>query len=144
MTINLGGCQYRYRYPCQDPKNWSKVECNNDACRVEGDCTSNVLGSSFLKKDDEPTATEGSSSVITDDTSKKNNSNVETQISSKIQSTNSVIGLNKGAPRTSDQFEKTSDKLTCTAGVTCTFSEDEKPLTMDTIVSTSEHNLAAG
>jgi hypothetical protein len=39
----LVGCEYHYRYPCQDPKNWKKTECNNEICKVEGECTEDVL-----------------------------------------------------------------------------------------------------
>jgi len=39
----LLSCEYRYRYPCQDPENWNKIECNNEACKVEGECTYQVL-----------------------------------------------------------------------------------------------------
>lgn len=39
----LAGCEGRYRYPCQDPLNWGRAECNNDVCKAEGTCTSDVL-----------------------------------------------------------------------------------------------------
>jgi uncharacterized lipoprotein NlpE involved in copper resistance len=38
----LAGCEGRYRYPCQDPANWGKIECNNEVCKSEGTCTSDV------------------------------------------------------------------------------------------------------
>ena len=41
--ILLSGCEGRYRYPCQDPANWGKTECNNEVCKAEGTCTSDVL-----------------------------------------------------------------------------------------------------
>lgn len=139
----LGGCEGRYRYPCQDPKNWYKVECNNDICRVQGDCTSNVLGSAYIKREDNPT-TESSQNETLDESTKKNNSEAESHISSKIQSSNTNIGLNKVEPETSDSSEKSVEKNTCSSGVTCTVGDTEQPLTMDTIVNTTEHNLAAG
>jgi|APFre7841882654_1041346.scaffolds.fasta_scaffold08484_2 hypothetical protein len=145
FTISyLGGCQSRYRYPCQDPKNWNKIECNNDACKAEGDCTSHVLGTSYAKREDDPVTTETSPDESLDDTTKKNNSDAKTNISSKIQSSNPTIGLNKVVPAKSDSPEKSVEKITCSAGVTCTVGEAEQPLTMDTIVNTTEHNLAAG
>lgn len=49
-TLVLQGCEYRYRYPCQDPANWKKPECNNEVCRVEGDCTDILLGSSYTPR----------------------------------------------------------------------------------------------
>jgi hypothetical protein len=39
----LFGCSERYRYPCQDPNNWHKEECNNKVCDVEGTCTDKVI-----------------------------------------------------------------------------------------------------
>jgi hypothetical protein len=42
--LMISACESHYRYPCQDPKNWDKVECNNEVCRAEGECTSDVLG----------------------------------------------------------------------------------------------------
>jgi hypothetical protein len=39
----LAGCNSQYRYPCQDPANWGKDECNNQVCKAEGECTSDVL-----------------------------------------------------------------------------------------------------
>lgn len=39
------GCDGHYRYPCQDPNNWDKAECNNEVCKAEGECTADVLGS---------------------------------------------------------------------------------------------------
>jgi hypothetical protein len=46
----LYGCDNHYRYPCQDPKNWNKIECNNEVCRAEGTCTDIVLGSSSASR----------------------------------------------------------------------------------------------
>lgn len=40
----LSSCEGHYRYPCQDPDNWHKEECNNDVCKAEGECTDDVLG----------------------------------------------------------------------------------------------------
>jgi hypothetical protein len=42
-ALLLAGCDSQYRYPCQDPANWGKDECNNKVCKVEGECTSDVL-----------------------------------------------------------------------------------------------------
>jgi hypothetical protein len=43
VAFLLAGCNSQYRYPCQDPANWGKAECNNEICKAEGDCTSDVL-----------------------------------------------------------------------------------------------------
>jgi hypothetical protein len=34
----------RYRYPCQDPVNWEKAECNPPVCEASGLCTKDLLG----------------------------------------------------------------------------------------------------
>jgi hypothetical protein len=43
VALLLAGCNSQYRYPCQDPANWGKAECNNEICKAEGECTSDVL-----------------------------------------------------------------------------------------------------
>ncbi len=43
VAFLLAGCNSQYRYPCQDPANWGKDECNNQVCKAEGECTSDVL-----------------------------------------------------------------------------------------------------
>ena len=43
VAFLLAGCNSQYRYPCQDPANWGKDECNNQICKAEGECTSDVL-----------------------------------------------------------------------------------------------------
>jgi hypothetical protein len=32
------GCQERYRYPCQDPENWSLKQCQKPYCSANGTC----------------------------------------------------------------------------------------------------------
>ena len=44
LTLNLGGCQARYRYPCQDPANWEVAECNPPICETTGTCTRDIVG----------------------------------------------------------------------------------------------------
>lgn len=43
VAMLLAGCADQYRYPCQNPANWGKEECNNEVCKAEGECTSDVL-----------------------------------------------------------------------------------------------------
>jgi hypothetical protein len=50
ILLLLSGCTERYRYPCQDPKNWNKIECNNKVCEIEGTCTKQVLGLSSASR----------------------------------------------------------------------------------------------
>lgn len=46
LTALLSGCGYdgHYRYPCQDPANWEKAECNPPICEATGTCTKDVIG----------------------------------------------------------------------------------------------------
>jgi hypothetical protein len=34
----LAGCEERFRYPCQDPKNWGEVHCKKPFCSANGTC----------------------------------------------------------------------------------------------------------
>lgn len=38
LLVLLTGCEDRYRYPCQDPKNWSNSECKPPICTATGTC----------------------------------------------------------------------------------------------------------
>jgi hypothetical protein len=46
LMLSLTGCESlnRYRYPCQDPANWEKAECNPPICEATGTCTKDVIG----------------------------------------------------------------------------------------------------
>jgi hypothetical protein len=49
LTTSLTACSNpeglnRYRYPCQDPVNWEKAECNPPVCEASGLCTKDLLG----------------------------------------------------------------------------------------------------
>jgi hypothetical protein len=49
LAISLTACSNpeslnRYRYPCQDPVNWEKAECNPPVCEASGLCTKDLLG----------------------------------------------------------------------------------------------------
>lgn len=38
-TLLLAGCDFEvYRYPCQDPNNWSSEECQKPLCEVSQTC----------------------------------------------------------------------------------------------------------
>lgn len=47
--LALAGCQDQYRYPCQDPDNWAKKECQPPACSANGTCTGDLVDESLLK-----------------------------------------------------------------------------------------------
>ena len=38
LLVLLTGCDDRYRYPCQDPKNWSDPDCKPPICTATGTC----------------------------------------------------------------------------------------------------------
>jgi predicted small lipoprotein YifL len=46
VIFALSGCGYdgHYRYPCQDPANYSNSECTMPLCKVDGTCTIDILG----------------------------------------------------------------------------------------------------
>jgi len=43
-ALLLVGCEDRYRYPCQDPANANKEECNRPACEADGMCYDKLNG----------------------------------------------------------------------------------------------------
>jgi hypothetical protein len=44
LSSTLVGCSDHYRYPCQDPANKDKAECNPPACEVDGTCYNKLNG----------------------------------------------------------------------------------------------------
>jgi hypothetical protein len=42
-SVLLASCQDRYRFPCQDPKNWHKSECNKPKCKADETCTEYLI-----------------------------------------------------------------------------------------------------
>jgi predicted small lipoprotein YifL len=45
LIFSLAGCGYQgfYRYPCQNPDNWEKAECNPPICEASGTCTKDMI-----------------------------------------------------------------------------------------------------
>ena len=43
-ALLLVGCEDTYRYPCQDPANANKEECNRPACEADGMCYDTLNG----------------------------------------------------------------------------------------------------
>ena len=43
-ALLLVGCEDTYRYPCQDPENKDKEECNHPKCDVDGFCFDKLNG----------------------------------------------------------------------------------------------------
>lgn len=42
-SIVLVGCADSYRFPCQDPKNYSTAACQPPVCEADGTCTKYLL-----------------------------------------------------------------------------------------------------
>ena len=45
LALGLTSCGYQgfYRYPCQNPENWEKPECNPPICEASGTCTKDMI-----------------------------------------------------------------------------------------------------
>ena len=43
-ALLLVGCEDTYRYPCQDPANKDKTECNRPECEADGFCYDKLNG----------------------------------------------------------------------------------------------------
>jgi hypothetical protein len=43
-ALLLAGCTDTYRYPCQDPANANKEECNRPICEADGMCFDTLNG----------------------------------------------------------------------------------------------------
>ena len=44
LSCTLVGCKDSYRYPCQDPDNFGKEECQRPKCEVQGYCSDDLVG----------------------------------------------------------------------------------------------------
>ena len=42
-VMALSGCEDRYRYPCQEPQNFNKSECNPPQCHADETCTEYLI-----------------------------------------------------------------------------------------------------
>lgn len=43
LVLLLSGCEDRFRYTCQDPKNWDSQECKKPYCEVSQTCPEHVF-----------------------------------------------------------------------------------------------------
>ena len=43
FILSLGGCEDRFRYPCHDPHNWDKPECQSPQCDVTQTCPEHIF-----------------------------------------------------------------------------------------------------
>jgi hypothetical protein len=143
--IFLAGCEFRYRYECQDPQNWNKAMCNNDECKAEGSCTADVLG---FKPGAAPTeSAEQSNSQDFTESSSQSISNTDCK---PPAAANTFKPKNTFKPNRSEEGNlkqmKSEEMVSETQEEfvrTPLTMESEQPLTMNTIVETAGHNQAA-
>ena len=124
FSVTLSGCESSYRYPCQDPANWDKPECNNEACRADGTCSKDTLGPNFFRDKKEEEA------VVTEPT--ESEPSIEPSISNdkpELEKPKAIVMDPEG-----DEYEPPAR--------TPQSMEPEEPVTMNTIVDTAAHNAA--
>ena len=67
-ALLLTGCSDTYRYPCQDPANKDKEECNRPACEIDKMCYDTLNGVSpktVTIIEEQPAAVEAAEEVET-------------------------------------------------------------------------------
>ena len=142
----LAGCEGHYRYPCQDPANWGKIECNNEVCKSEGTCTSDVLAPAGSREfGNTQTESESSEELSTEDS--------ETEISSSGCTEPAKLSYNNDGE---DRVFNVKNKMELPKGEEIVMDPEgdeyeapvrtppsmEEPLTMNTVVDTAAHNAA--
>ena len=50
LLVALTGCQDRFRYPCQDPQNWTNAECKPPICTATNTCPDQLIKPEQEKK----------------------------------------------------------------------------------------------
>jgi len=149
----LGSCEGHYRYPCQDPANWGKEECNNEVCKAEGTCTSDVLAPAgsreFGTNQQSNVEDESSNNSLQDDENEISNSGCSApqdfeQLSYKgkgeeerIFNVKNKIELPKQEVVMDPEGDEYEQPARTPLGM-----EDEQPLSMNTVVDTAAHNAA--
>jgi hypothetical protein len=143
--ILLAGCGGHYRYPCQDPANWGKLECNNEVCKSEGTCTADVLAPAGSREfgTDQTTQTES-----TDEVSNNSLQDGENEISNSGCVAPKQLSYNDGEERTFNVKNKMMmpedgnngiDREVITAVDNAT---EEQPVTLTSEVDATEHDKA--
>lgn len=148
--IFLAGCEFRYRYECQDPANWGKESCNNDVCKAEGDCAADVLG--FTPKVSEQFKT-GSIDATPDNFAPEGNQAISSNTGvncaaskPKFKPYNATVQQNTFRNNQQQNNFKPIDSIKRPRIEEIVGQVEETvelPLTMNTIVETSGHNNAA-
>jgi hypothetical protein len=53
VVMVMASCEDRFRYPCQDNKNWNKPECQRPTCAVTGTCPDQLVPAADFKPEGE-------------------------------------------------------------------------------------------
>lgn len=127
----LAGCDSSYRYPCQDPANWGKLECNNEVCEADGTCTKHTIGPNINTK------------IETENTEQETTTAPDNELSNETSCTpvateNKVVGHK---PSKDVVMDADSDEYEPPVRTPPSMDE-EVPVTMNTIVDTAAHNAA--
>lgn len=138
LVTELGGCQSRYRYPCQDPTNWGRTECHNEACKADGSCTETTLGALYNPKDVENEKLIDSQSTEQSPPQPEAEQNKPEPVPQISNNTCQPVTQ----PEKKINFRGKTMPPPPLPPVEA-MPEGEQPVTMDTIVNTSEHNVAA-
>jgi hypothetical protein len=147
ITIILTGCEGHYRYPCQDPANWGKLECNNDVCKAEGTCTADVLAPAGSREFGITVPTQ-TSEEPTDESSNNSLQDGENEISNSGCVAPKKLSYSDGEERTFNVKNKMMmpedgnngiDREVITAVDNAT---EEQPVTLTSEVDATEHDQA--
>lgn len=63
LLLTLMGCEDRYRYFCQDPKNWHEKRCQRPDCLFTQDCPDYLVAPVLEKQNVVPQATPAASAA---------------------------------------------------------------------------------
>ena len=145
ITLIITGCDSSYRYPCQDPANWGKLECSNEVCKAEGTCTEDVLG----RKVDVPAQSDNTETPVEPSSEPTAESNAEPAAES-VTPCSPVVNNEEAAPVAKLHRKKPSklDIVMDPEGdeyiepARTPPSLEEEVLTMNTVVDTAAHNAA--
>ena len=133
ITIILTGCEYSYRYPCQDPANWGKLECNNEVCKADGTCTEDTIGRKV------ETPSDISSESITEDSTEPCQPAISNEVSKDETEEVPTAKLHGRKPSKDIVMDPEGDEY---EPARTPPSLEEEVLTMNTVVDTAAHNAA--
>jgi cobalamin biosynthesis protein CobD/CbiB len=51
LVLAIAACEDRFRYPCQDSKNWNKPQCQRPTCAMTGTCPDQLVKPEEMKED---------------------------------------------------------------------------------------------